>query len=86
MPKQRHEAVRTCVACRGEAGKQTMVRLVKLVAGTAAIDRTGRATGRGAYLHADPDCIAIARKRRAIERALNAVVGPEIWSELTPSS
>jgi predicted RNA-binding protein YlxR (DUF448 family) len=86
MPKQRHEAVRTCVACRGEAGKRTMVRVVRLAAGTAMIDRTGRATGRGAYLHPDPDCIAIARKRRALERALNAAVGPEIWSELTPPS
>jgi uncharacterized protein len=83
MQKPRHEPVRTCVACRQEAGKGALVRIVRQVGGAAAIDPTGRATGRGAYLHADPSCIEIARKKRALERALKAVVSPEMWAELT---
>ena len=46
------------------------------------VDRTGRAAGRGAYLHANPACIALARKRKALERALKTAVGPELWAEL----
>ena len=60
-----------------------MVRLVRQPDGTAAVDRSGHATGRGAYLHQDAACLAIARKRKAVERALKSVVAPEIWAELT---
>ena len=83
MAKPRREPVRTCVACRQEAGKRAMVRIVRsAVTGVAIVDRSGRAAGRGAYLHADAACIEIARKRRALERSLNTTVGPEVWSEL----
>jgi predicted RNA-binding protein YlxR (DUF448 family) len=82
MPKQRREPVRTCVACRQEGGKRTLMRLVRRADGSASLDRTGRAAGRGAYLHHDLACIEAARKRRQIERALNATVGLELWSEI----
>jgi predicted RNA-binding protein YlxR (DUF448 family) len=82
LPNPRREPVRTCVACRLEAGKGAMLRIVRQAEGGAAVDMTGRATGRGAYLHKDPGCIEIARKRKALERALKTPVGPEIWAEL----
>jgi len=76
--------VRTCVACRQEAGKGSLLRLVRRTNGGAALDLTGRATGRGAYLHRDPECIESARKRRALDRALCTAIQPELWSELIP--
>ena len=82
MPNLRHEAIRTCVACRQEAGKRSLVRLVRDASGAAAMDATGRAQGRGAYLHRDPECLEIARKRKALDRALKATVSPELWVEL----
>jgi len=82
MPIQRREPVRTCVACRQEAGKRTLVRVVRDAGGGAALDPTGRAPGRGAYLHRDPSCLEIARKKKALERALNTTVGAELWAEL----
>jgi uncharacterized protein len=84
MPSRRHEPVRTCVACRREAPKASLVRLVKADRGEAAIDRTGRAAGRGAYLHRDAACLETARKRRQLERALGVPVPPGVWAELTP--
>ena len=83
MAKPRREPVRTCVACRQEAGKGALVRIVRSAGGGASVDRSGRAAGRGAYLHADAACIDIARKRKALERSLNTTVGPEVWSELS---
>jgi uncharacterized protein len=74
--------VRTCVACRLEAGKGAMVRIVRQPDGGVAVDRTGHAAGRGAYLHADVACIEIARKRKALERALKTPVTTDIWDEL----
>jgi predicted RNA-binding protein YlxR (DUF448 family) len=82
MPATRREPVRTCVGCREEAGKRRLIRLVRGPDGAARPDPTGRATGRGAYLHADPACQSQARSRRALERALKAEVPAALWEEL----
>jgi predicted RNA-binding protein YlxR (DUF448 family) len=74
--------IRTCVACRQEAGKRGLVRVVRDAGGAASIDDRGRAPGRGAYLHRDPECIEIARKRKALDRALKATVSPDVWAQL----
>ena len=84
VPKALREPVRTCVACRLEAGKGAMVRIVRRAEGGAAVDPTGSAAGRGAYVHREAECIEIARKRKALERALKTQVGAEIWAELAP--
>ncbi|HZK73443.1 MAG TPA: YlxR family protein [Clostridia bacterium] len=78
----RPEPVRTCVGCRGEASKRGMMRIVRQPDGGATVDRTGRAPGRGAYLHSDLACIESARKRKAVERALKTSVTSDIWDEL----
>lgn len=81
-PKTRREPVRTCVGCRKEAGKRGLIRLVRGPEGTVQPDPTGRASGRGAYLHRDAACIEQARKRHSLERALKAQVGDGVWAEL----
>ncbi|HEV2216789.1 MAG TPA: YlxR family protein [Candidatus Dormibacteraeota bacterium] len=82
MPKRRHQPVRTCIACRQEAGKGELVRLVRVADGSAAVDRTGHLPGRGAYLHHNQECVETARKRRQLERSLGAAVPQELWAEL----
>jgi predicted RNA-binding protein YlxR (DUF448 family) len=74
---------RTCTGCREEAGKGSLIRVVRRAEGGAAIDRTGRASGRGAYVHDDPRCLELARKKRSLDRALHTSIQPELWSELT---
>jgi len=76
------EPVRTCVACREEAGKRSLVRVVRDPSGSARVDPTGRANGRGAYLHTSSDCHALARRRKSLERALKATVSEELWESL----
>ncbi len=83
MPTTKREPIRTCVGCREEAGKRGLIRLVRGPDGAVRPDRTGRAHGRGAYLHADPACFEAARRRRALERALRAEVPARLWEELT---
>ena len=83
MGKRSHNPIRTCVACRQEAGKRSLVRLVRDAAtGVVTVDPTGRSNGRGAYLHRDPDCIELARRRGGLARALKAAVAPEVWTAL----
>jgi predicted RNA-binding protein YlxR (DUF448 family) len=77
--------IRTCVACRQEAGKDGLVRVVRRADGTAAVDMTGKAQGRGAYVHRAPSCLQIARKKKALDRALKATISAEMWAEILPS-
>jgi uncharacterized protein len=67
--------IRTCVACRQAEGKRGLVRVVRLPEGAGvAIDPTGKAAGRGAYVHASAMCIGLAVKKKALERSLKASV------------
>ena len=76
---------RTCVACRQEAGKAELVRVVRRPDGSVGVDATGREPGRGAYLHGSTACVEIARKRRALDRALGVAVPAELLAEVSNS-
>ncbi|WP_201774455.1 YlxR family protein [Demequina sediminicola] len=70
MPASRsHEPMRTCVGCRGTAPRSVLMRLV-LDGDNVIVDTAGTRSGRGAWLHRDPDCCETALKRRAFGRAL----------------
>ena len=68
--KPKHVPQRTCVGCRIVNAKRQLVRLVRTTAGIVKVDPTGKANGRGAYLHDRRACWESALKTRAIERAL----------------
>jgi uncharacterized protein len=63
MTKRGHSPVRTCLACRQEAPKSELIRLVRSADGPLVVDPTGRAPGRGAYLHRQAACLERAGKR-----------------------
>lgn len=69
-PKPRHVPQRTCIGCRQEAGKRSFVRIVRTPELRVAVDLTGRASGRGAYLHPIRNCWEKALKRGTIAYAL----------------
>lgn len=64
----RHTPVRTCVGCREVLPKRALIRVVRSPEGVR-VDRTGRAPGRGAYLHDRRSCWE-AGLRGALARAL----------------
>lgn len=68
---------RTCVGCRGKAGKREMLRFVRSADGAVRADPTGSAPGRGAYVHRDPGCVELALAKRSLGRALRTGLGPE---------
>lgn len=59
--KARHRPQRTCVACRETTDQRELIRLVHGDGGLA-VDPTGRAPGRGAYLCRRPACWQRARE------------------------
>ena len=58
------------MGCRTVMAKRQHVRLVRTAKGEVAIDPTGKAAGRGAYLHDRRSCWKAALANGALENAL----------------
>lgn len=80
MPKK--IPMRQCLGCREMKPKVELIRVVRSPEGDISLDFRGKKPGRGAYLCPDPNCLARARKGRAIERAFAAQVDPEVYTAL----
>jgi predicted RNA-binding protein YlxR (DUF448 family) len=77
MPlRPKHIPERTCIACRsrqpGDAKqpKRDLIRLVRSPQGDVSVDLTGKKSGRGAYLCANPVCWQAGLAKGVLERAL----------------
>ena len=58
------------MGCRTVLAKRQLVRLVRTAEGGVVIDPTGKAAGRGAYLHDRRSCWQSALANGALENAL----------------
>ncbi|WP_274651505.1 RNase P modulator RnpM [Paenibacillus humicola] len=74
--------LRKCVACQQMMPKKELIRVVRTPAGEILIDLTGKKAGRGAYLCGKVECFRLAKKTKALDRALKQTVGPEIYDQL----
>ncbi len=70
------QPTRTCVACRSAGSKRDLVRLVRGSDGTLAVDESGRAPGRGAYLGPQRACWQQALRTNQLGNALRMTVSP----------
>ncbi|MCA9830553.1 MAG: YlxR family protein [Dehalococcoidia bacterium] len=68
--RPRRVPVRTCVGCRVSEGKRGLVRVVRTPDGRVAVDLSGKANGRGAYVHEERTCWENALRGGKIGRAL----------------
>ena len=83
MPlKPRKIPMRMCVGCREMKPKMELLRVVKPQDGEAHIDFAGRSPGRGAYVCKSVECLKKAEKTRALDRALEAHIAPEVFEKL----
>lgn len=91
--KTYHVPIRMCVVCRQTSAKKTLLRVIRRPeknGGGFAVDPSGKASGRGAYVCADPACIDKAIKQRRFERSLNVTALPATLADelkaLVPSA
>jgi uncharacterized protein len=68
--------VRTCLGCRLARPKPELLRLVRGPDGVRP-DPSGKAPGRGAYVHRDRDCVREATRRGSLARALRVSLSPD---------
>jgi len=78
----RQHPTRTCVACRTARPKRELLRVVRTPGGTIALDATGRAPGRGAYVCVDPACHDLAMAKGTLRRALAAPIPPGLFDPM----
>lgn len=64
------------------ADKSTLLRIVKTPTGEIEVDPTGKMNGRGAYLKADRNTFEKAQKTRALEKALETTIKPEVYAKI----
>ncbi|HWR18655.1 MAG TPA: YlxR family protein [Clostridia bacterium] len=79
---QKKVPLRMCVGCRQMRPKKELLRIVRTPEGEVKADRTGRASGRGAYICKNIECLEKAKKIRALERALEHAVDSEVFERL----
>jgi len=73
-PRPKHVPERTCVGCGIVTAKRGLVRIVRGPDGEVRPDPTGKAPGRGAYLHASRSCWETGLKKKRLERSLNVAL------------
>ena len=74
--------MRMCVGCRQMRPKKELLRIVRTPENEIRLDRTGKVSGRGAYICPAAECLEKAQKIRALERALEHKVEPEVFLRL----
>lgn len=82
MPKVKKIPQRQCVGCRTMKDKKALLRVVKSPEGAVSLDFGGKKPGRGAYVCHDPLCLQRARKSRALERAFEVTIPPEVYDAM----
>ena len=80
MPKK--IPMRQCVGCREMKAKKELIRVVRSPEGTVSLDFKGKLPGRGAYVCPAADCLARARKSRALERAFSVQLPTQVYEAL----
>ena len=80
MPKK--VPLRRCCGCMEMKPKQELVRVVKSNTGDVALDLTGKAPGRGAYICRSSECFEKARKARRFEREFSMKIPDEVYSQM----
>ena len=82
MPKVKKIPQRQCVGCREMKNKKDLIRVVKSPTGEISLDFVGKKPGRGAYVCHSVECLQRARKSRALERAFETQIPPEVYDAL----
>jgi uncharacterized protein len=73
-PQPKRVPQRTCVGCHTIQPKRQLVRLVRTAQGSVEIDPTGKAQGRGAYLHNRRECWRTALAGGVLDHALKVTL------------
>ena len=82
MQQKRKTPMRMCTGCGEMRPKQELIRIVRSPEGAINVDTTGKMPGRGAYVCKSVECLALARKKRRLERAFSCAIEEDVYERL----
>lgn len=74
--------MRKCVACQEMRPKKELLRIVRTPEKDIIIDTRGKQSGRGAYLCYKNECLQLAKKKKNLEKALEASLSEEVYQAI----
>lgn len=77
----KHVPLRTCIVCRSQKDKASLLRVVKTSDGSLVIDKDGRTNGRGSYVCKD-GCMAVAIKKHLFNKAYKTQFPESVYESL----
>lgn len=73
---------RMCMGCNNKTDKNNLIRIVLNKDGEITIDKTGKLSGRGAYICDSLQCLEKIIKTKKLERTFNIQIETEIYDKL----
>ena len=80
--KRKKVPIRLCTGCQQARPKREMIRVVRNSEGEIFLDKTGKKSGRGAYICPDKACLDSARKSKKLEKSLGVKIDEQIYAQL----
>ena len=80
--KQKKIPMRRCNGCNEQKPKNELIRIVRSPEGEISLDLKGKASGRGAYICNDLECLRKARKSRRIDRTFEMTIPDDVYDSM----
>ena len=80
--KTKKVPLRKCITCGKSKEKKDLIRIVRDKEKNIIVDTSGRASGRGAYICIDSNCLEKAEKTRKLSRTLEVEIPNHIYEDL----
>lgn len=80
--KEKRVVLRTCVVTKEQLEKKDLLRIVKNKEGQVFVDENGKQNGRGAYIKKDLEVLELAKKNKALDRALETEIPEEVYERI----
>lgn len=74
--------MRKCTGCQEMKSKKELIRIVRSDSNEYSLDKTGKKSGRGAYICPNTDCLSKAIKNKGLERSFKSPVPLEVYDAL----
>lgn len=76
--KKKKVPLRICVSCREKKEKRELLRIIKTPEGVTEVDRSGKKSGRGAYICSKQSCLQKALNSNILQKNLQADLSEEV--------
>lgn len=80
--QQKKIPMRKCTGCNEMKPKKELVRVVRTPDGNVVVDKTGKLSGRGAYICPQIKCLNSAKKTKRFETAFDVAIPEEVYISL----